>query len=173
MVIRIITDDIRNIAAEAFDSLLQPMDDGGLAKPCLLVYPPRMTACSNCLQDPIGKKSANRYRHGGPIPFGNGICPACGGNGYFAQEESETLYLSTKVIAKKNYELPVEVSLPDGLLKVKGFLVDAPKLQRADYILHNTAIDGYLHRKYKKHEEIVSASNIVQNRYFTCVMIRV
>ena len=56
-------------------------------KTCRVYYPPKQISCVNCILDPIGNKSANRYLHGGPIPFRNGaLCPVCNGVGYRAEE---------------------------------------------------------------------------------------
>lgn len=174
MVFPIINNEDLAFAQEAFDSMLQPFGQGGFAKPCLLVYPPKISPCANCEPSPIANRPSNIYRHGGPVPFPMGaICPACGGQGTFAEEVSETVYLKTSIIKKPFSNIPVQVNLPDGLLSVKGFLIDAPKLQQADFIIHNTALENYQTRKYKLYGEIDSPSNIVQNRYFTAILIRI
>lgn len=174
MTFEILDDGIKKIAKDAFDSLLQPFAEGGLAKKCKIVYPPKMSLCNNCEPSPIGNKSSNKYLHGGPIPFPIGsICPACGGNGYIAQEASEDMYFTTKIIEKPYFQLGIDVNVPDGLLRIKGFIRDLPKLKRADYILHDIDMSGYLNRKYKMYGEPTSKSNIVQGEYFEAYFIRV
>ena len=62
---------------EAVDAMISEF---GVA--CTLVYPAKRVACSNCITDTIGRRSGNRYRTGGPIPFARGmVCPYCGGSG--------------------------------------------------------------------------------------------
>ena len=73
----IINDEIKALFKNAISALL---DDAALTVPCTLMYGGKFATCSNCIYDPIGKKSANRYLSGGPIPFNNGqICPFCHG----------------------------------------------------------------------------------------------
>ena len=81
--------DTRLVIQAALDDLI---DEFG--KDCLLVYPPRMVACANCLPG-IGGQPSNRWKHGGPIPFAAGsACPLCGGNGRRAEEVTEEIHLS-------------------------------------------------------------------------------
>ena len=51
--------------------------------------------CANCVFDPIGRKSANRFLDGGPIPFPfGGICPLCNGAGKKPVVSSENVHLA-------------------------------------------------------------------------------
>ena len=49
----------------------------------------------NCIFDPVGKKSSNRWRTGGPLFFPNGaICGLCNSaGGAHATENSDTINL--------------------------------------------------------------------------------
>jgi predicted nucleic-acid-binding Zn-ribbon protein len=170
MTIPILTDEIKDIAQLYFDSLLQPYADGGFSKPCLLYYPPIQVACTNCAGRPVGAPNSSINVKGGPTysPVG-AQCPACNGRATIEEQITETVYLHCSQLTaqnKKYLNIDVNVNLPDGSLIAKGFLSDMPKVQRADYILVNTEILGYMERKYKLASEIVSPSNIVQNRYF-------
>jgi hypothetical protein len=82
--------DIISGAAEAFDDIL---NNNGTD--CLLIYQGILEQCANCVYDPIGKKSAGRWRSGGPLSFSSGtICPACGGAGTRTTEYSETIKMT-------------------------------------------------------------------------------
>lgn len=80
----------KSIYNEMIDSILAST---GLTTPCTLVYEStKLQACPNCIYDPIGKKSANLYKSGGPLVFSNGqTCPYCLGQGttlnYSSEEE--------------------------------------------------------------------------------------
>ena len=82
-----ITDDIRQIAADAIDDLIDQ-----LGKTCRLVYPPTFSSCS--CSDTIGKKGPHVWGHGGYGPRGgNTGCSLCGGSGQIATEETEEVTL--------------------------------------------------------------------------------
>jgi hypothetical protein len=170
----IIDDATRAVIASALDGFLLPADQGGLGKYCRLVYPARVTPCSNCVIDPIGKKSANRPRSGAPVPFSAGQpCPVCSGQGTIASEASETLVFGLTWEPKK-FVLPAPAALdlrtPNAACQVKGFLKDAPKLMKANYVVLDTQTEGVLRQKFKLAGEPGSPGNIVQGRYFYALL---
>ena len=123
-----LTPDITKIASDAIDDLIDQ-----LGKQCTLVYPPVWTVCTNCVFDPVGDKSANRWVSGGPIPFTDGaVCPLCDGAGKRADETTEVI---TMLIANQpsHYfaKLPSNIQLPSGRIQTKGYLSDWPKVIRA------------------------------------------
>lgn len=66
----------------------------GCEIPCTLIKGVTLfTACPNCIFDPIGNKSANRYAAGGPMPFTVGQCPMCHGVGRIPDEQTSTINL--------------------------------------------------------------------------------
>lgn len=161
-----LTDDVLNIAKSAFQDLME-----ALKKPCLVVYPPKMIACGACLPDPTGKKSSGFWRDGSRI---RGVCPHCGGNYYKAQEVSETLYFLTEVQPKSFEKFPFEVPMkdPGGLLQIKGYMRDLPKIQQCEYIIHDLNMRPYIEQRYKMYGEPISPSNIVKNEFFVCLFER-
>lgn len=156
---------VKSIISTALDDLITE-----LGKNCLLVYPPRWGPCANCVVDPIGKKSTNRWKTGGPMPFAAGTnCPLCQGDGKFAQENSEVIqFLCAWEPKQFFYPIPnLDIRVPYGFVQTKGYLKDLPKVQRADHLIFQVAIDGIQRAKYTLFGEPGDRSNIIQGRYFT------
>jgi len=161
-----LTDDIRQIAAFAFDDLIE-----ALKKPCLVVYPPKMIPCELCTYDPVGKKSSGFWKDGTRI---RGVCPHCGGNYYKAQEVSETVHFLTEIQPKQFEKFPFDIPVrdPGGLLQVKGYMTDLPKILKCEYLIHDLNMRPFIEQRYKMYGEPISPSNIVKNRYFICMFER-
>lgn len=120
---------------------------------CVVVFPAKKVSCPNCIFNPIGNTSSNRYKSGGPIPFTNGqICPFCHGVGYIDQEVTDTVKLNVYWNPKEwlNILPPpvfaasaragqgVPFDYPDAVIQTRGYLVDIDKLMKCEYI----KIDG-------------------------------
>jgi hypothetical protein len=155
-----ITSEIRTIAENAFLDLFDQ-----LSRTCRLYYPPIMQLCNNCVIDPIGNKSSNRWLDGGPMPFDlGGICPGCGGEGYHAQETYTDIQLLINEEPKK-FAYFGNVSIPDGNIECKCLVEDFPKIQKCDYMEKDTRASSYLRMKYKMVGEPIMPANIVQRRF--------
>jgi len=163
-----IDDEVRSIIQDGLDDLITE-----LGKMCRLVYPStRWESCDNCVYDPIGQKSSNRWRTGGSIPFPNGTaCPQCNGKG----RRSVVFYEDIKFLCElnpRNFIVPISglnIRVPHGLLQTKGFLTDSKKVEKCEQLLYdieNTELGG---RAYKLVSEPGDKSNIIQGRYFICV----
>ena len=89
----IITNDFKNLFSNAIKALLE---DAALTVPCTLYFGvTKYEDCSNCVYDPIGRKSSNKFQTGGPVPFRNGgVCPVCSGNGKKPVTSTENLNLA-------------------------------------------------------------------------------
>ena len=62
-----------------------------LGKSCTLIYPAKITECSNCYYDARTARSTGIYKTGGPNPFpNNSFCPVCGGAGRTTAEVTES-----------------------------------------------------------------------------------
>jgi hypothetical protein len=165
-VIFTLTDDVRALATQIFDDVITEF-----GKVCRLVYPPKMIPCSNCSYDPVGKKSSGFWKDGTRI---RGVCPYCGGNYYRAEEVYEDIQFSTEVNPKQFEKFPFEIPLKDpaGILQIKGYMVDLPKVMKSEYIIHDVNMKPYIEQRYKMYGEPISPSNIVKNRYFICLFER-
>lgn len=160
-----LTDSVKSIITDALDDLITE-----LGKPCRLVYPPRWVSCQNCLPDPIGRKSSNIWKTGGPLPFSNGsICPLCDGVGRRASEASEVVQMLCAWEPKSFfYPLPgVDLRVPYGIVQTKFYLTDLPKVEQCDHMIFQIAIEGIAKRPYKLLGEPGDRSNIIQGRYAT------
>ena len=109
----IITSDMKKLFGNAIRSLLE---DTALTVPCTLYFGiTKYEACSNCIYDPIGRKSSNRYLTGGPVPFRNGgICPVCNGNGKKPVISTENLNLAVIYDYKDFLGIKTPVNAPNG-----------------------------------------------------------
>lgn len=147
-----------------------------LGKNCKIVYPPRMVSCENCEFDPIGNKSKNIYTHGGPIsfPFGS-ICPVCEGAGRLAAEEvSEVVRVIVHWNPKKYMNTKVDnLRLKNGVISIKGHIIDMPKISMMEYFIPHIEIAGYGDYRFRLSSEPISQGNIVQGKFFTALLDRV
>lgn len=159
-----LTSSVKSVITAALDDLITE-----LGKNCMLVYPPKMTACVNCVYDPIGKKSSNVYLSGGPTPFGaTQRCPMCDGAGRMAIPVQESIKLLCSLDPKKFF-MPVPdipIGSPEAYLQTKGMLSDLPKIKRADFLIFQTDISGIIEKKFRLFKEPADISNIIQGRYF-------
>lgn len=157
-------DDIAENAVEYFDAVIDE-----LGKDCRLVFHAGSEQCNNCLPDPIGKKSSNRYLHGGPAPFVNGqTCPLCGGEGTRAVVITESIRLKCEWDSKKFVPLPapLDIRISNSVVETKGYMRDLPKVLRADHLLFQTDMDDVRKYKYRLMREPGDKHNVLQNRYF-------
>ena len=76
----LINKDLKALFNNAISSLFE---DTALTVACTLYFGvTRYEDCANCIYDPIGRKSSNRFQNGGLVPFRYGtICPVCTGDG--------------------------------------------------------------------------------------------
>jgi hypothetical protein len=163
-----ITPAIREVARKAFDDLIDQ-----LSKTCRLYYPPIMEPCSNCLPDPIGKKSANRWLDGGPAPFPLGsVCPMCGGEGYRANQLYDDVQLLVSENAKKFYFFG-KIEIPDGSIETKFYIHDLPKVVKCDYMLLDLPNSQSLRKTYRLVGEPAIPGNIIQGRYVIALWQRI
>jgi hypothetical protein len=78
----------------------------------------KRTICPNCIYDPNLKRSSNKYKSGGPIPFTtNQICPYCGGAGFYGEESSTNGYLAIVWDYKKWINAPPNLASPEGMIQ--------------------------------------------------------
>lgn len=119
------------------DSVITTFQDGidtlirQLGKTVKLIYDPTIIDCPNCVFDPIGNKSANRFRPG-KQPFSDARrCPYCRGRGKTEQENSEEITALIKFNPRDYKKYGISVQDPSLLVRMKTFLTDVIKIQRA------------------------------------------
>lgn len=128
---------------------------------------------NNCHYDPIGKKSSNRYLHGGPISFPMGsICPLCGGVGYKAIEVEETVTLLINE-DPKTFQIFGSTAIHDGTIQTKGFIVDLPKIMKCSYMIKDLNIRPYIEYRYKLASEPLVPANIAPGKIFVANWTRI
>ena len=91
----------------------------GLTTRCLLNYGiSKKNICPNCIYDPNLKKSANKYKAGGPRSFPNGmICPYCKGAGYYGSQQIDEVYLAVIWSFKDWIIKPINIENPSGMIQ--------------------------------------------------------
>ena len=118
---------------------------------CKLIYPPKETECVNCVFDSIGRKSSNRYKHGGPQPFNFGNCPTCSGKGFREDEATENIKL--RVYYEKKSWVKIAggtFNADDSDAQVIGFIHDMPKFDMANEIELDSDLKDYKTLSYTK-----------------------
>lgn len=148
----IITDDLKKLFGNAIRALLE---DGGLTVPCKLYFGiTKYEACTNCIYDPIGRKSSNRFQTGGPVPFRNGgICPVCSGVGKKPVITTEDINLGIIYNYKDFLGIQTPVNAPEGMIQVIANKEATPKLLRAKEIQPSTGISGYADARFERMTE--------------------
>lgn len=91
----------------------------GLTTRCQLNFGiSKKNLCPNCIYDPNLKKSANKYKSGGPVEFGTGkICPVCNGIGSYGEILSEDIYLAVLWNYKDWINPPPNIINPEGFVQ--------------------------------------------------------
>lgn len=115
----------------------------GLTTRCLLNYGiSKKNICPNCVYDPGLKKSANKYKDGGPRPFPNGmICPYCKGAGYYGNVQIEQVYLAVIWSFKDWILKPINIENPAGMIQTicsRSLYTKLKKCKDMTVVLSNT-----------------------------------
>ena len=111
--------DFKSIQKTFNDQIDLLLTDIGLTTKCLLNYGiTKKELCPNCIYDPALKKSANKYKVGGPKPFVIGrICPYCNGAGYYGEVNSELVYLAIISDSKYWINKPTNIQNPSNTIQ--------------------------------------------------------
>lgn len=147
----IISSDFKALFTNALSALFY---DDALTQSCRIYYgATKYEDCVNCIYDPIGQKSSNKFQDGGPVPFPFGnICPMCNGNGKRAVESSEDLNLMI-IWNPKEFFNAGTVESADGMIQTVTFVANTPKLKRAKEIIVNTDQGSYGRYRYQRTSE--------------------
>ena len=132
-----------------------------------------MTIVANCLYDPIGQKSANRYQSGGPAPFPfGGLCPMCNGVGRRPVISSENVQLAVIFEPRQFLDINTPVNTPDGVIQTLAKKAMTAKLQRAKEIIVATDISGFFTHRYQRISE-PTPIGLGNNEFVLCTWKRV
>lgn len=146
---------LQSVFNNAIESLLSCT---GCAVTCTLEYGvTKYESCVNCVYDPIGRKSSNRYLNGGPQPFPfGGLCPLCNGIGQRAVVSTEDIDLIVVYDPRDFIQFSENLSTvntPTSLMQTMSKIELMPKLQAAKSIKVSKDIEGYFNRTYERVQE--------------------
>lgn len=142
---------IKQIFKEQIDSLFGA---DKLSLPCKLVSKDnKKTQCPNCIVDPITGRSSGRYKTGGALNFPYGqLCPVCNGIGFTFNVNEVNIDLLVVYDYKKWINFNVTTAIPNGMIQTISKFEDLRKIQVADTLIVNTAIN-YPSQEYTKDSE--------------------
>jgi hypothetical protein len=148
----IIDSNLKAVFNNAISAILA---DGALTIPCTLDYGvTKYENCANCVFDPIGRKSANRFQDGGPVPFPyGGVCPLCNGGGRRGLVSTENVSLAVVFDTRHFLEISTPVNTADGFIQTIANKEMTPKLARAKEIVVATDVSGYFSHRYQRVSE--------------------
>ncbi len=165
---------IPQLVFDTYNKAVDAMIDSNFGVSCKIYYPAEKTICSNCEFNPLIGKSANIYKAAGPIPFTDGFCPYCNGDGYTDSVQTEDIMLRCYFTPKHWIKIALDTKVndnninykyPAGAMQTIGHLADLPKCKRANYIVVNTEVDGYINPSYGLISEPVF-HGFKKNKYF-------
>jgi len=112
----------------------------------------KFTDCPNCIYDPIGGKSSNRYETGGPIPFSFGICPMCAGVGKIPDEQTATV-LVMPIYDYKSWipGITSNIQSPYGFVQTLSAWSTRDEIRRAKEILIHVGLDSDEKARFERH----------------------
>ena len=145
--------------------------DGETGQNCTLIYPDKWTQCDNCIFDISTGRSAGVYLSGGPQPFSTQLCPRCNGAGRHQSPVTDTIRMRVYWERKSWIDIGVKFADPDGVAMCIGYLVDLPKLERANTAILNSDIQPIASYECTRLGE-AKPHGMRQNRYFIQYMKR-
>lgn len=148
----IITDAMKTMFKDAIDALLR---SDGLSLPCRFIYGgTKYINCPNCLFNSITGKSSNIYTAGGPVPFSQGICPYCNGEGKVLQEATTSpVYMLVIWDYKKWIPMAVPVESPEGMIQTITTKDVLPEIKKAKELVVDTNIEAFVRHRFIREGE--------------------
>lgn len=155
----------RSNVRQVFDDLITEF-----GKTCKLFYPPKEEPCA-CSVDPIGKKPANRWTSGSPVPINKvSACPMCGGGGVRTLENTVTITIAAVWEPSKFWiKIPGELQVPTGMVQTKIFAYDLPKVLQSRKMQLEVEFEGINKYVFVLEGEPVDVFSIIQGRYYVCI----
>jgi len=143
----------------------------GLTTKCNLNFGiTKKNLCPNCIFDVNLKKSSNKYKNGGPIPFALGkLCPYCSGVGYYGETTSKEIYLAIIWDYKKWINPPPSaLAIPEGMIQTicdKTLLPDIRRCSDMDVIYPSSVNKNH---KFQLDAE-PNPAGLGDNNYLICM----
>jgi hypothetical protein len=164
-----IPDDLLENAEDGFNQMLETF-----GRTCRLIYPARFVECTNCIYDPIGKKSSNRWRNGGPMPFHSGVCPLCNAQGRRATENYDDITMTVNWVPGR-YLRPTENIRVDigSVIETRGYIADLNKVKSCQDMIVIGEVEPYGKYRFKLDGEPISTFQFVKGKYFNAKWIRI
>ena len=137
------------------DAIGSMLDSVACTVPCTLEYGvTKYENCTNCVYDPIGRKSSNTYQAGGPVPFPfGGLCPMCNGEGKRPVISTENINVIIVYNPKEFMNYDTSVNNPEGLIQTMGRLSLMNSFRRAKTLKASTDIPSGFTRTYERIDE--------------------
>lgn len=159
--------ELKNIYNNQMDLVLS---QSGLASKCILNFGvTKREICPNCIFDANLKKSANKYKSGGPINFADGqLCPYCNGIGYYGDNSTEEIYLAVIWDYKKWINPPTNIAIPDGMIQTISNIDSLSSIRRCkDMQVVYPSISNNYHRFQLDAEP--TPAGLGDNNYILCM----
>lgn len=131
----------------------------------VIVYPPKMSECPNCIFNTVTGRSSGKYKTGGPYPFtDNDICPYCEDAGVKFEEQSQTVkmlvYWEPKDFIRDQQGLRTilidqTIQIPDNIIQTKCHMQHLPKVEKCNEIRVHSKVTPYKTWTYTRLKESI------------------
>lgn len=158
---------LKTIYNDQMDMVLAPT---GLATECVLSFgTTKKDPCPNCIYDVNLKKSANKYKTGGPVPFNAGqLCPYCNGVGFYGETTTDSVYLAVIWDYKKWINPPPNVAISDGMIQTISDISTLQKIRKCKDMSVVYPSPTNKNHKFQLYGE-PSPAGLGDNRYIFCM----
>lgn len=133
---------------DLYDTTTTDFNNSNFGVNCKLFYGTSKTICSNCVFNEALGVSTNIYLTGGPIPFNEGVCPFCFGNGFKESQASEIIKLRVYFDRKAFVKIEVPINVVDGVIQTIGSIETMNKCKRCNYMIVNSDLEIYNEYKF-------------------------
>lgn len=147
-----INSTLKALYKQQIDSLF---GSDSLSLPCTLVSQDnKKTECSNCIIDPISRRSSGRYKSGGVVNFPYGqLCPVCNGLGFVRNKSETSIDLLVIHDYRKWINFNASISIPDGMMQTISKFVDLTKIQSANTLIVDSNTSYFPSQEYIRDSE--------------------
>lgn len=127
----------------------------GCSVECTLIYGTTLYIdCANCIFDPIGNKSSNRYQSGGPAEFTVGVCPMCAGTGKIPQDQTDIINLCPIYDYKRwLFSQGADIASPQGFVQTISAFSTFESIVQAKEILIDNSISANVRARFERYRE--------------------